>query len=136
VHELAARRIGATLIWRPAGTDIPRHRHEPLIRNAPRLRLDHAGEAAALAQALAQTDGAALFDRDTALIGLGIRLAPSSEAEQTVGPLRGMRHTSARRYSHDDPDAIVVVVSESGPVTIMYRGDAFTTIDRGDEKIG
>ncbi len=136
VHELAARRIGATLIWRPTDVDVPQHRHEPLVRNAPRLRLDRPGEAAALSQALAQTDGAALFDRHTALVGLGIRLAPSVEAERSVGALQGMRHTSARRYSHDDPDAIVVVVSESGPVTIMDRGTAYTTVDRGDEQIG
>lgn len=136
VHELAARRIGATLIWRPAGNDVPAHRHEPLVHNAPRLRLSHSGEAAALAQALSQTDGAALFDRETALIGLGIRLAPSSEAERLIGTLQGMRHTSARRSSHDDPEALVVVVSESGPVTIMYRGEAFTKIDRGVEQIG
>lgn len=136
VHELAARRIGATLIWRPTDQSVPRHRHEPLVHNAPALRLDRTGEAAALAQALSQTDGAALFDRETALVGLGIRLAPSRDATRTVGALRGMRHTSARRYSHDDPDAIVVVVSESGTVTIMYCGQAFTTIDRRDEQIG
>jgi len=136
VHELASRRIGATLIWRPTDQSVPKHRHEPLIHNAPALRLDRVGEAAALAQALSQTDGAALFDRDTALVGLGIRLAPSTDADRTVGPMRGMRHTSARRYSHDDPDAIVVVVSESGTVTIMHCGQAYTTIERGDERIG
>ena len=57
---------------------------------------------------MSQTDGAALFDRDTQLVGLGIRLAPSTDADRTIGPMRGMRHTSALRYSHDDPDAIVV----------------------------
>ncbi|MAT06123.1 MAG: hypothetical protein CL424_13875 [Acidimicrobiaceae bacterium] len=136
VHELAARRIGAILIWRPTDLSVPKHRHEPLVHNAPPLRLDRAGEAAALAQALSQTDGAALFDRDTALVGLGIRLAPSQDAARTVSAMRGMRHTSARRYSHDDPDALVVVVSESGTVTLMYCGQAYTTIERGDERIG
>ncbi|MEZ5297478.1 MAG: diadenylate cyclase [Ilumatobacteraceae bacterium] len=136
IHELASRRIGATLIWRPTDLSVPKHRHEPLIHNAPALRLDRVGEAAALAQALSQTDGAALFDRDTALVGLGIRLAPSTDADRTVGPMRGMRHTSALRYSHDDPDAIVVVVSESGTVTIMYCGRAYATVERGDESIG
>ena len=87
IHELAARRIGATLIWRPTDNDVPRHRHEPLVRNAPRLHLDRGGEAAALAQALAQTDGAVLFDRDAALVGLGIRLAPSDDAERSIGAL-------------------------------------------------
>ena len=136
VHELASRRIGATLIWRPTNQSVPKHRHEPLVHNAPALRLDRVGEAAALAQALSQTDGAAVFDRETTLVGLGIRLAPSTDADRTIGPMRGMRHTSALRYSHDDPAAIVVVVSESGTVTIMYCGQAYATIERGDERIG
>ncbi len=35
---------------------------------------------------------------------------------------RGMRHTSGRRYSFDDPESIVIVVSEDGPVTMMRNG--------------
>jgi hypothetical protein len=38
---------------------------------------------------------------------LGIRLAPSIVAERTIGAIGGMRHTSAIRYSHDDPHSIV-----------------------------
>ncbi len=33
-----------------------------------------------------------------------------------------MRHTSARRYSYDDPQATVIVVSEDGPVTVLRNG--------------
>lgn len=136
VHELAAQRIGATLIWRPTSGDLPTDRHEPLVHNTPRLRLDSVGEEAALAHALAQTDGAALFDQDAALVALGIRLAPSTDAERSIGALHGMRHTSALRYSHDDPAAIVIVVSEAGPVTIMHAGRAITSVDPADESIG
>ncbi len=136
VHELGGRRIGATLIWRPTEHDVPAHRHEPLVHNAPRLRLDNVGEEAALAQALSQTDGAALFDRDVSLTALGIRLAPSTAAEQTIGTMQGMRHTSALRYSHDDPHSVVIVVSEAGPVTLMHAGKAITSVDPGDEPIG
>ena len=53
----------------------------------------------------------------------GVRLVPSADAEATVEGLGGMRHTSARRYSRDDPQAVVVVVSEDGPVTIFRDGD-------------
>ncbi len=136
VHELGGRRIGATLIWRPTEHHVPAHRHEPLIHNAPRLRLDNVGEEAALAQALSQTDGAAIFDRDATLTALGIRLAPSTAAEHTIGAMQGMRHTSALRYSHDDPHAIVIVVSEAGPVTLMHAGQAITSVDPADERIG
>ncbi len=50
--------------------------------------------------------------------------------------MRGMRHTSALRYSHDDPGAIVIVVSEAGPVTLMHGGRAITSVDPADERIG
>ena len=36
---------------------------------------------------------------------------------------RGMRHTSARRYSYDDPTATVIVVSEDGPVSVLRKGE-------------
>ncbi len=136
VHKLGGRGIGATLIWRPTDHDIPTHRHEPLVRNAPRLRLDHIGEEAALAQALSQTDGAAVFDGDGTLTALAIRLAPSHAAERAIGVMSGMRHTSALRYSHDDLDAIVIVVSEAGPVTLMHGGRAITSVDPTEERIG
>jgi hypothetical protein len=136
VHELSARRIGATLIWRPTDRPVPDHRHEPLVHHAPRLRVHNIGEEAALAHALAQTDGAAVFDAEAALVALGIRLAPSPEAERQVDAMHGMRHTSARRYSHDDPDSIVIVVSEAGPVTLMSAGRILTSLDPGDERIG
>lgn len=136
VHKLGGRGIGATLIWRPTEHDLPTRRHEPLVRNAPRLRLDHIGEEGALAQALSQTDGAAVFDRDGTLTALAIRLAPSPAAERAVGVIGGMRHTSALRYSHDDLHSIVIVVSEAGPVTLMHGGRAITSVDPGDERIG
>lgn len=136
IHELGGRRIGATLIWRPTETPPPRGHVEPLVHHVPRLHLDDVGEEAAIAHALAQTDGAAIFDHEATLIAMGIRLAPSSEAEQTIGSMGGMRHTSALRYSHDDPDSVVIVVSDAGPVTLMHRGRAITEVDPADERIG
>jgi len=51
-----------------------------------------------------------------------VRVVPSGDAEERVDPLGGMRHTSGRRYSYDDPTALVVVVSEDGPVTVLKGG--------------
>jgi hypothetical protein len=33
-----------------------------------------------------------------------------------------MRHTSARRYSFDEPESTVIVVSEDGPVSVLRKG--------------
>jgi len=54
---------------------------------------------------------------------LGVRLVPSNRAEQSVEPLGGTRHTSARRYSHDDPLATVIAVSDDGPVSVFRNGE-------------
>ena len=75
-----------------------------------------------LRHALAQVDGAAVFDRAGVLRELGARLIPSALAEVEVEGLRGMRHTAGRRYSYDDPGATVIVVSEDGPVTVLRAG--------------
>lgn len=136
IHELGGRRIGATLICRPTEHPPPARRLEALVHHAPRLRLDHVGEEAAIAQALSQTDGAAIFDDEPALIALGIRLGPSAEAESAVAAMSGMRHTSALRYSYDDPYAVVIVVSEDGPVTLMHAGKAIIAADPATEQIG
>jgi hypothetical protein len=71
---------------------------------------------------LGQIDGAAVFDRDGVLRQLGVRLVPSAVAEADVEGLRGMRHTSGRRFSYDEPDATVIVVSDDGPVTVLRAG--------------
>ena len=136
IHELGGRRIGATLIWRPTEHPPPARGLEPLVHHAPRLRLDHVGEEAAIAQALSQTDGAAIFDEEPALVALGIRLGPSREAEAAVPAMSGMRHTSAVRYSYDDPHAVLIVVSEDGPVTLMHAGRAIAAADPATEQIG
>ena len=136
IHELGGRRIGATLIFRPTGHPPPLRRLEPLVHHAPRLRLDHVGEEAAIAQALSQTDGAAIFDDEPALVALGIRLGSSAQAESAVAAMSGMRHTSALRYSYDDPYAVVIVVSEDGPVTLMHAGEAIVAADPASERIG
>lgn len=121
VHDLGSRGIGAVLVHlrggEPGGT-VERRMAEP-----PRLSIGRPADLAPLRHALSQIDGAAFFDEAGALRLLGVRLVPSAEAEADVDGLRGMRHTSARRYSFDDPAATVIVVSEDGPVTVMRRGE-------------
>jgi len=136
IHDLGGRRIGATLIWRPIDPDPPNARVERLVHNVPQLRLSDPGQAAAIAQALAQTDGAAIFDGDATLRAIGIRLASSAESEAKVAAMGGMRHTSAVRYSHDDPNCVVVVVSDAGPVTIMHMGVSIAAVPTAHDRIG
>ena len=121
VHDLGAWGIGALLVYRP--DDAPGPVVEERLPLPPFLEILRPMSLAPLRHALAQVDGAAVFDASGTLQQLGVRLVPSSDAEELVEGYRGMRHTSARRYSYDDPLATVIVVSEDGPVTVLRNGE-------------
>jgi hypothetical protein len=120
VHDLGARGIGATLVHMPDHSLEASFEHR--LPPPPPLQISHATDLAPLRHALAQVDGATLFDADGTLSAIGVRLVPSADAEARVAAYRGTRHTAARRYSADDPHATVIVVSEDGPVTVMRSG--------------
>jgi hypothetical protein len=120
VHDLGADGIGALLIYRETENEGPPVEHR--LPEPPPLRIDQPTHLAPLRHALSQIDGAAVFDHRGVLRELGVRLIPSSTAEDEVDGFKGTRHTSGRRYSYDDPDAIVIAVSEDGPVSVFHRG--------------
>lgn len=119
VHDLGARNIGATLVF---GADVDRVGMQSRLPRPPRLDITNPSDLAPLRHVLSQLDGAVVFDTAGRLVELGARLVPSPEAEAEVEGFRGMRHTSALRYSVDDPTATVIVVSEDGPVTVLRAG--------------
>jgi hypothetical protein len=121
VHDLGSRGIGATLVYR--ADDGGESRFEERMSLPPPLKISRPTDLAPLRHALAQVDGAAVFDSRGVLRQLGVRLVPSPDAESTVEGYRGMRHTAGRRYSFDDPGATIVVVSEDGPVTVLRNGE-------------
>ncbi len=120
VHDLGARGIGATLVYRP--DESLRTSFDDRLPAPPPLRITHPADLAPLRHVLGQVDGATLFSADGTLRRLGVRLVPTPDAEVVVDGLRGTRHTSGRRYSYDDPSATVIVVSEDGPVTVLRAG--------------
>jgi DNA integrity scanning protein DisA with diadenylate cyclase activity len=120
IHDLGSMGIGALLIYRPDAEPGPPV--EERLPTPPPLRIQKASHLAPLRHALAQVDGAAVFDAGGVLRQLGVRLVPSSEAEETVTALRGTRHTSGRRYSYDDARATVIAVSDDGPISVFRNG--------------
>jgi hypothetical protein len=120
VHDLGARGIGALLIL--CSEPIVGPAVEERLPTPPTLRVGTPFHLAPLQHALAQIDGAAVFDHEGILRQLGIRLIPSPDAEDRVDPFGGTRHTSARRYSFDDPSSVVIAVSEDGPATVFRKG--------------
>jgi DNA integrity scanning protein DisA with diadenylate cyclase activity len=134
VHDLGARGIGAILLYRADGASPASI--ELRMPPPPPLDLRRPSDLAPLRHALSQIDGAAVVDRDGILRELGVRLVPSPEAETAVDGLRGMRHTSGRRYSFDDPGATVIVVSEDGPVTVLRGGEVIGRSRSGSAPVG
>ena len=91
VHDLGSLGIGALLIYRP---DVePGPTVEERLPTPPPLRIRQASHLAPLRHALAQVDGAAIFDAEGVLRQLGVRLVPSPMSEKTVDALGGTRHT-------------------------------------------
>ena len=120
VHDLGAQGIGALLIYRPV--EAPAPPVEERLPTPPVLQVCTAFHLSPLRHALAQVDGAAVFDAHGVLRRLGVRVVPSKGAEDNVDAMGGTRHTAAVRYSYDDPDAVVIAVSEDGPVTVLANG--------------
>jgi DisA bacterial checkpoint controller nucleotide-binding len=121
VHDLGSLGIGSLLVYRPGDERGPAV--EERLPTPPPLQIDTPAHLAPLRHALAQVDGAAVFDAGGVLRQLGVRLVPSVAAEEEVDALGGTRHTSGRRYSFDDPSATVIAVSADGPVSVLRRGD-------------
>jgi Probable sensor domain DACNK/DisA bacterial checkpoint controller nucleotide-binding len=130
VHDLGSMRIGSLLIYRPHPAPGPAV--EERLPTPPPLQIRTPAHLAPLRHALAQIDGAAIFDTDGVLRLLGVRLVPSQQAEETVEAFGGTRHTSGRRYSHDDPLATVIAVSEDGPVSVLRNGAVLGRSDKAE----
>jgi hypothetical protein len=130
VHDLGSLGIGALLIYRPDPKPGPFV--EELLPSPPPLRIRQASHLAPLRHALAQVDGAAIFDADGVLGLLGVRLVPSRASEASVEALGGTRHTSGRRYSYDDPFSTVIAVSEDGPVSVLRNGTVLGRSPNGE----
>lgn len=130
VHDLGSLGIGALLVYRPNAEPGPFV--EERLPSPPPLLIRQASHLAPLRHALAQVDGAAIFDADGVLRLLGVRLVPSVASEETVDALGGTRHTSGRRYSYDDPSSTVIAVSEDGPVSVLRNGAVLGRSPNGD----
>ncbi|HEY8525755.1 MAG TPA: DNA integrity scanning protein DisA nucleotide-binding domain protein [Acidimicrobiales bacterium] len=127
LHWLSPSRVGATLVVhaesRPRPLDGPTDgldlEHSIV---APDLTVTARHHYPALFAALSQTDLAVLVDARGTVRRVGVGLRSSTAAENAVDDHRGMRHRSAARYTFDHPDAVAVVVSEDGPVTVFHGG--------------
>ncbi|HEX6421597.1 MAG TPA: DNA integrity scanning protein DisA nucleotide-binding domain protein [Acidimicrobiales bacterium] len=129
LHWLSPGRVGATLVVPvgDSGDGLDLARATPI----PRLSVTTRHHYPALFSALLQTDLAAVVDADGSVHHIGVGLHWSGDATAHVRTTRGMRHRSAARYTYDHPEAVAVVVSEDGPVTVFRRGRSLSECAAG-----
>ena len=128
IHWLGAGRVGGALVWRLAGD--PRElAHLGLAASVsiPELDLTSRAHFAPLLNALAQYDRAALVDPRGRVSTVGVHLRSSERTRREFMPYRGTRHTSALRFSSDEPSAVVFVVSSSGTLSVFWQGHRLDT---------
>jgi hypothetical protein len=127
-HWLAAGRVGCSLAWRLDGD--PRELDGAGLQAAvsiPPLDLRRRAHFAALLNALSQYDRAALVDPAGRVTTVGAHLRSSEHSRRQIPPFRGTRHTSALRFSADNPRVIVFVVSSNGSLSVFCRGERLPT---------
>jgi DNA integrity scanning protein DisA with diadenylate cyclase activity len=117
-------RVGATLVWNmsdmAASVSVGFSEGHDLVPFG--LSITNEAHAEMICHLLSQVDGATLLDPSGRLIRTGVHLKYSDAARELIPADRGTRHTSARRFSFDVATALVVTVSEDGPVTIFSDG--------------
>ncbi|MDP8931115.1 MAG: DNA integrity scanning protein DisA nucleotide-binding domain protein [Actinomycetota bacterium] len=133
VQWISPSQTGAILVWYVVDAD---QRELPFVRlssaqQTPALSGTERADFGAILSALGQVDGAGILLKDGRLTHLGAILQSSERADHLVPPVGGTRHTSARRFSFDEPRAVVLVVSEAGEVSVFSDG-ARTALMRPD----
>lgn len=124
VHWLSPSYVGTTIVWYLTDDDEDDRAlmDLSLARRAPPLRLQERSHLPALLSVLRQVDGAATVRSTGSLRHVRVFLRPTEKAGELVPAIQGTRHTSARRFSYDEPRVLVFVVSEDGPVSVFADG--------------
>ena len=127
-HWLAAGRVGATLLWCLDGDpdDGDAFGLQASVE-IPSLDLRRRSHFAALLNALSQYDRAALVDPAGRVERVGVHLRSSDRSRQAIAPYRGTRHTSALRFTFDEPGTVAFVVSSNGTLSVFAGGERLAT---------
>lgn len=125
-YELSLRGIGATIVYWLGSTYS--HTNSP-IKDSFHLDFNTPSHQQMLKQYITYNDGAVIINRDNKILGGQAHLSYSDYSEKMIEAYSGTRHTSARRFSFDYPEAIIVTISMDGPVSIFSDGCNIVTLD-------
>lgn len=125
-YELSLRGIGATIVyWLDSKYE---HTTSP-IKDSFNLDFNTPSHQQMLKQYIAYNDGAVIINSENKILGGQTHLSYSDHSKDMIEAYAGTRHTSARRFSFDYPQAIIVTVSMDGPVSIFSDGCNLVTLD-------
>lgn len=131
-YYLSPKNIGATIVYfidDEKGSKIPKV--EPLQDFSPiMLSIMTDGDKVLISNLLSQIDGATFFNQDAVLACTKIKLDSKVSTRELIPEYKGTRHTSARRYSYEQPKSIVFTISEDGPVSVFSDGVELVTISK------
>lgn len=136
VHLLSPRGIGATFVWQACGPGSAGKLSNQPTQPAASLNVFRKQDRSPIVSLLASADGACFISREGAVLNYWSMLDPSSIAKQLIAEQGGTRHTSAKRYSYDEPGSLVIVVSADGPVTIFSDGAQLARLDDATHQSG
>ena len=117
-------RVGAILVWflKPMPEEVAEDTSDTTDLINLNLSIVNDSHTAMICHLLAQVDGATFLGPKGNLIRTGVQLKYSDESLGLISEMRGTRHTSSVRFSYDMEEAIVVTISEDGPVTVFSSG--------------
>jgi len=123
-------RVGATLVWcmRPPMEDILEGLSVGHELASLHLSILNEAHSTAICHLLSGVDGATFLDPLGNLISTGVHLKYSDQSRDFVPEFKGTRHTSAKRFSFDKENALVVTISEDGPVTVFSNGASIANL--------
>jgi hypothetical protein len=132
LHVLSSRHIGAAFVWfpDPAGPRLSTYRFDGHLPPAP-LYANRRLHVEPLATLLTMIDGACFVSPTGEIEYIRAKLSPTVRATSLIAAEPGLRHTSAKHYSFDDPNCIVFVVSQDGPVTVYSDGMSVLQVHAG-----
>jgi DNA integrity scanning protein DisA with diadenylate cyclase activity len=124
-YELSLRKIGATLVYWLK----PEYNTSSTIKDAFQLNFNSPSHQKMVRQYIAFNDGAVIINCENRVLGGQVHLLYSQKSKELIESYPGTRHTSACRFSYDQPDALVVTVSKDGPVSVFSDGCNIATLD-------
>lgn len=135
-HRLSPHGIGATLVLMLDGAvadvldGLTDKGDEPAIA----INAFAVADRDLMVSMLASVDGACMVEQEGTVALYKAKLKTTEKSQEVIAQQGGTRHTSAKRFSYDNRQCMVIVVSADGPVTLFADGIAIVRLQQDAAK--